>query len=141
MEDWKVTGTDRKEIMAAAYSRKIDIIFATGALAREGLDMPHLSRGHLVTPSRGDARISSNGASVEQSIGRIQRPDPQNPNKVAVWYDYVDFNVGIFQDQYYSRRSVYKRLGLVVPKKKKSHRDKVNDFLKGDFLNFGSLPL
>jgi superfamily II DNA or RNA helicase len=141
MQDWQVTAGQRKAAMEAAYGRQIDIIFATGALAREGLDMPHLSRGHLATPARGDARTSANGASVEQSIGRIQRPDPNNPNKTAVWYDYVDFEVGVFQDQYYSRRSVYKRLGMTVPKKKKSQRDKVTEFLKGDFLNFGSLPL
>lgn len=141
MEAWQVTAKDRKEAMAAAYDRKVDIIFATGALAREGLDMPHLSRGHLATPARGDARTSSNGASVEQAIGRIQRPDPNNPAKTAVWYDYVDFEVGIFQDQYYSRRTVYKRLGITLAKKKKSQRDRVTEFLKGDFLNFGSLPL
>ncbi|TVX92259.1 DEAD/DEAH box helicase [Paenibacillus agilis] len=138
---WQVTSAQRKVTMAAAYNREIDILFATGALAREGLDMPHLSRGHLTTPARGDARTSANGASVEQAIGRIQRPDPNNPSKNAVWYDYVDFDVGVFQDQYYSRRKVYKRLGLNVPKKKKSQRDRVADFLKGDFINFGSLPL
>lgn len=138
---WQVTTAQRKAVMDAAYGRQIDILFATGALAREGLDMPHLAMGHLTTPARGDARTSSNGASVEQAIGRIQRPDPQNPRKIARWYDYVDFEVGVFQDQYYSRRTVYKRLGLTLPKKKKSQRDKVQDFLKGDFLNFGSLPL
>nr|WP_167196881.1 DEAD/DEAH box helicase family protein [Paenibacillus sp. BK720] len=138
---WQVTAAQRKHTMEAAYDRQIDILFATGQLVREGLDMPHLSRGHLATPSRGDARASANGAGVEQAIGRIQRPDPQNPHKKAVWYDYVDFEVGVFQDQYYSRRTVYKRLGITLPKKPKSQRDKVNDFLRGDFLNFGSLPL
>lgn len=140
MAAWQVTAAQRKEAMSRAYARQIDILFATGQLVREGLDMPHLSRGHLATPSRGDARTSANGAGVEQAIGRIQRPDPQNPDKKAIWYDYVDFEVGVFQDQYYSRRTVYKRLGLELPKKKKNQRDLVNDLLKGDFLNFGSLP-
>ena len=137
---WQVTSAQRDGIMQRAYGKQIDILFATGALAREGLDMPHLSRGHLITPARGDSRTSTNGASVEQAIGRIQRPDPNNKDKKAVWYDYVDFEVGVFQDQYYSRRKVYKRLGIPLPKKKKSQRDRVEEFLKGDFLNFGSLP-
>lgn len=128
MADWQVTATKRKEILQKAENREIDILFAT-QLAREGLDLPHLNVEHMVTPKRGDAAGTRNGASVEQEIGRIMRPDPKNPNKKAVLYDYVDFEVGVFQDQYYSRRKVYTRLGLQLPRKKKNKAMEVEDFL------------
>lgn len=128
MEDWQVTPTERKAIMENATAKKIDILFAT-QLAREGLDLPHLSVGHMVTPKRGDAAGTRNGASVEQEIGRIMRPDPSNPDKKALWFDYVDFEVGVFQDQYYSRRKVYTRLDLKLPRKKKNEAQEIEDFL------------
>lgn len=129
LEDWQVTPTKRKAIMAAATEKKIDILFAT-QLAREGLDLPHLNIGHMATPKRGDAAGSRNGAAVEQEIGRIMRPDPSNPDKRAVWFDYVDYEVGVFKDQYQSRRSVYNRLGLSLPRKMRTKAvSEVEDFL------------
>lgn len=125
---WQINNTQRKEILARAGQKKIHVLFAT-QLAREGLDMPHLTVGHLAMPKRGDASDSKNGASVEQEIGRIMRYDSSNPNKQAVWYDYVDYNVGVYQSQYQSRRSVYKRLGITLPKKPKSRRDEIEEFL------------
>jgi len=128
MKAWQVTPTMRKEIMAQATAKQIDILFAT-QLAREGLDLPHLNIGHMVTPKRGDASGSKNGAAVEQEIGRIMRPDPGNKDKKATWFDYVDFEVGVFQDQYYSRRKVYTRLDLHVPKKQRTKAMEIEDFL------------
>ncbi|EJL40766.1 DNA/RNA helicase, superfamily II [Brevibacillus sp. CF112] len=132
MAAWQVTSAQRAEIMAQAKAKQIDILFAT-QLAREGLDMPHLTVGHMAMPKRGDASDSKNGAAVEQEIGRIMRPDPSNPNKKAVWFDYVDYNVGVFQSQYQSRRSVYKRLGITLPRKPKTEKQMIEDFL-------GSMP-
>lgn len=128
LAEWQVTPTQRKEILAACSRKEIDILFAT-QLAREGLDMPHLCIGHMAMPKRGDAQGTKNGASVEQEIGRIMRADPRNPEKKAIWYDYVDYNVGVFRDQYSSRRSVYKRLGLTLPRKPKTEAQKIEDFL------------
>ena len=128
MEEWQVTPTKRKEILEAATNKQVDILFAT-QLAREGLDLPHLNIGHMVTPKRGDAKGSRNGAAVEQEIGRIMRPDPANPNKKATWFDYVDYEVGVFKDQYQSRRSVYTRLGLALPKKRRNKAQDIEDFL------------
>lgn len=127
-EAWQVSALKRKEIMAACDRKEIDILFAT-QLAREGLDMPHLTVGHMVMPKRGDDGGKSNGGSVEQEIGRIQRKDPNNPDKKAYWYDYVDYNVGVFKQQYQSRRSVYKRLGISLPKKPRTANDEIEDFL------------
>lgn len=125
---WQLSKGRRKEIIAAAKDRQIDILFAT-QLAREGLDMPHLTVGHMAMPKRGDARDAKNGAAVEQEIGRIMRRDPNNPGKKATWYDYVDYNVGVYRDQYYSRRKVYERLGLKLPKKPKTKTDDLDAFL------------
>ncbi|MDZ5608607.1 DEAD/DEAH box helicase family protein [Bacillus pseudomycoides] len=126
--DWQVTKQQRKDILEACDRKEVDILFAT-QLAREGLDMQHLAVGHMVMPKRGDSRESNSGSSVEQEIGRIMRPDRNNPNKEAYWFDYVDYNVGVFRDQYQSRRKVYSRIGLTVPRKPKTERDTVADFL------------
>lgn len=128
---WQVTPTRRKEILQAVADKQIDILFAT-QLAREGLDIPHLSVGHSVTPKKGDEHNSNTGGGVEQEIGRIMRPDPDNPDKVAVWYDYVDANVGVFKQQYYSRRRVYKRLGIALPSKPKDTERDIIDTLLGN---------
>lgn len=126
---WQITPTQRKEVLKAVGDRRIDILFAT-QLAREGLDIPHLCVGHCVTPKKGDDANSKTGTALEQEIGRIMRPDPDNPDKVAVWYDYVDANVGVFKQQYYSRRRVYKRLGIPLPSKPKdTERDIIDSFL------------
>lgn len=120
---WQISGKQRKEIMEACGRKEIDILFAT-QLAREGLDMPHLTVGHMAMPKKGDtSKNSRNGSSVEQEIGRIMRRDPANPNKVAKWFDYVDYNVGVFKAQYQTRRSVYKRLGIPLPQKKRVSRE------------------
>jgi len=131
MESWQVTPAQRRNIMQRMAERKIDILFAT-QLAREGLDIPHLNVLHLATPKRGDNNTAgrTDGANVEQEVGRVQRPDPENPNKKAKVVDYVDFNVGVFQQQYYSRRRVYKRLGFKVPPKPRTRKDDIEEFLK-----------
>lgn len=127
-EAWQLSNARRKEILAAATNKEIDILFTT-QLAREGLDMPHLTIGHMVMPKRGDTRGTESGAALEQEIGRIMRAERGNPNKKATWYDYVDYNVGVFKDQYYSRRKVYTRLGIKLPRKKKTETEEIAQFL------------
>lgn len=130
---WQITDTQRRDIIARASARQVDILFAT-QLAREGLDMPHLTVGHMAMPKRGDTSSSTkNGAAVEQEIGRIMRRDPLNPDKKALWFDYVDYSVGVFESQYQTRRSVYRRLGITLPKKPRTQKEEAIDFL----LNMG----
>lgn len=126
---WQVSNPQRKESIEACRNGQIDILFATAQLVQEGLDLPNLACGHLAMPKRGDAAGSKNGASVEQAIGRLMRPDPKNPGKKAIWFDYVDYHVGVLRSQYYSRRSVYKRLGLIVPAKPKTETEELEAFL------------
>lgn len=135
---WQLPKAKRKEIIEAGKAKQVDILFAT-QLAREGLNMPHLNIGHMAMPKRGDASGSKNGASVEQEIGRIMRPDRSNPDKKATWYDYVDYDVGVYKSQYQSRRSVYRRLGLALPKKPRTEKDDIIDFLGSK--NIFDLPL
>ena len=124
---WQVTKKKRQEILDQCREGKVNILFAT-QLAREGLDIPSLCVGHTVTPKRGDGK-SNTGLNLEQEIGRIMRKDPQNPDKKAVWFDYVDASVGVLKGQYYSRRKVYKRLGIKLPSKPKSAEKDVIDGL------------
>lgn len=129
MKTRQITKKQRTEIINKFKNKEIDILFAT-QIAREGLDVPHLAVGHMVTPKRGDVSNSrDDGAAVEQEIGRVMRADPNNPEKVAIWYDYVDDKVGVFKSQYYSRRRTYKRLGIPLPRKK-SDTDEVEQLLK-----------
>ncbi|WP_237714797.1 MULTISPECIES: DEAD/DEAH box helicase [Pelosinus] len=137
MEAWQINPRERAERIEALRQKKLHVVFATAQLVQEGLDIPHLTVGHLATPKRGDSKNTKrekgreDGSAVEQAIGRLQRRDPDNPNKVAIWKDYVDYNVGVFKDQYLSRRKVYKRLGLVLPKKAavKSSVSQLDDWL------------
>ena len=132
-----ITGKKRKLILERAARREVHILFAT-KIAQEGLDIPHLNIGHCITPKKGDTVVrkgntttkAQDGAAVEQEIGRIMRIDYKNPNKKAIWYDYVDYGSGILKNQYNTRRRVYERLGLIVPRKTGSRMDNVEEFLK-----------
>lgn len=132
-EEWQVTKKQREEIIRKANNKEIDILFAT-QLAREGLDMPHLTVGHMVMPKRGDTGKNKDGGAVEQEIGRIMRRDPDNPDKQAIWFDYVDDKVGVLQSQYYSRRKVYKRLGIKLKRKPRSSYEDIELFLSSNKL-------
>jgi len=128
---WDISKVRRADIMDRANKGCIDILIATGQLVQEGLDLPFLQHGHLTTPKRGDAAGGKNGASVEQAIGRIMRSDPKNPNKIATWWDYVDYKVGVLKSQYSSRRTVYTRLGLKCPKKERTTQEDLCKLLEG----------
>jgi len=130
MRSWQCTPLYRKQVMEESRAGKLDILIAS-SIAKEGLDLPNLCVGLLAIPQRGDTGSAKNGIGVEQTIGRIQRPDPRNPEKKALWIDIVDANVGVFKSQYYSRRKVYQRLGLTVPKKPRTNKDDIEAFLDG----------
>lgn len=120
---------NRKKIVADAMNKKIHILFAT-KLAREGLDMPHLNIGHLISPRKGDSQYRNDGNALEQEIGRIMRVDKTNPSKTGVWYDYVDYECGVLRYQYYTRRKVYERIGLKMNgMDKQKHMTKIKEFL------------
>lgn len=77
---------DRKKILENIKYGHIHFLFATYALAKEGLDIPRLNRLFLVTPKRDKTLI-------QQSIGRVSRRDAGKTD--AIVYDFWDENVPI----------------------------------------------
>lgn len=77
-------------------------LFATYALAREGLDIPRLDRLYLATPQKDYAVIT-------QSIGRIARTFEGKAEPVV--YDYVDEGVQYLVRSYKKRCATYRKCG------------------------------
>lgn len=102
-----LTGTlkkqEREDVMWRLKTRQIDILLAT-QLAREGLDIKHLNRLYLCCPKK-------SGAAVEQEIGRIMRPETGKTD--AVVYDFWDVENPILKSQFWPRREVYRKIGMV----------------------------
>lgn len=76
-------------------------LFATYALAKEGLDVPRLDRLFLTTPQK-------DFAVVTQSIGRIARTFEGKADPIV--YDFVD-NIGYLQKSFKKRCTTYKKNG------------------------------
>ena len=96
------------EQVAAFDNKEITVLITTPELLGEGFDVDFLNRLFITTSFRTEAR-------AEQLIGRIQRYHPDKKDSLV--YDYVDENIGVLQNQYFSRNgacrhNVYKRLGL-----------------------------
>jgi superfamily II DNA or RNA helicase len=94
-------------------NKEITVLVCTFALLGEGFDVPFLNRAFVTMPFRAEGK-------VEQLIGRIQRAAPGKDD--AVVYDYVDVDIGVVENQFYTksgnncRFKAYSRLGLeVVP--------------------------
>jgi len=116
---------DRAAVMRAFREKGLDVVFAT-QLAREGLDIEHLNIVHITTPRKGDVYGKEGvelGNVLEQEVGRVMRPDPCNPKKKSIIYDYVDYETTVLKGQYRSRCMVYKRLLIDVPRKPTTKRD------------------
>ena len=79
--DGKTPKKYREQAIEAARSGELHYLFATYALAKEGLDIPRLDRLHLATPQK-------DYAVVTQAVGRVARRFPGK--ETAVVYDYVD---------------------------------------------------
>lgn len=75
-------------------------LFASYALAKEGLDIPRLERLFMATPVKDEAVVI-------QSVGRIARTFPNKKQPVA--YDYVD-NIRFCQRAYKERVRHYKKI-------------------------------
>lgn len=102
-----------KEQADLLNSKKITVLICTFALLGEGFDVPFLNRAFVTMPFRAEGRI-------EQLIGRIQRS--ASGKKDALVYDYVDVDIGVIENQFYTKSSndcrynAYSRLGLeIVP--------------------------
>ena len=77
-----------------------NVIIATYALAKEGLDIPDLDVLHLATPTK-------DKATIVQSVGRIER-NTQGKN-TPICYDYVDEEIPYCVNAFKKRRAILKR--------------------------------
>jgi len=125
----KLKNRTRDIILNGFRDGTVHSLIATSQLVREGLDLPELEGIAIVTPMAGDKR-GHDGSALEQAVGRVQRVDKNNLDKQPIVIDFVDYESGIFKNQWYSRRKVYKRLGMSIPKKEtKSMADLLDDLV------------
>ena len=92
---------EREKAIEDMRSGKKKYLFATYALAKEGLDIPCLERLFLTTPQK-------DYAVVTQSIGRIARVCEGKSDPIA--YDFVD-NISYLVKSYKKRCTTYRKNG------------------------------
>ena len=92
----------REQVIKDLEGGSLRVVFATGQIAGEGLDIPKLNRLFVTTPIRWKGKI-------KQYVGRVLRTAPGKRN--ARIYDYVDTKVGVLMSAYRSRcYQVYEQL-------------------------------
>lgn len=99
----KLPKAKRERVIQDMKDGQMDILFAVD-IAKEGLDLPRLDRLFLVAGGRNETEL-------EQKIGRVQRA--YSGKRDAVVWDFVDSKIGVMEGQYWARRKVYKRLGML----------------------------
>ena len=100
----KAEKTMREQAIEDMRTGEKRILFATYALAKEGLDIPRLDRLFMATPQKDYAVIT-------QSIGRIART--YNDKEKAVAYDYVDQIRSLIR-AYRQRCTTYRKQGCEI---------------------------
>ena len=103
-----ITGKTKREVRQAALEDmregRANILFASYNLAKEGLDIPRLSRLYMLTPHR-------DSAVIEQAIGRIARVHEEKTD--ARCYDFVD-NTIYAQKCFKRRLRIYRKIGCEI---------------------------
>jgi len=100
-----------KEQAELLNKKEITVLVCTFALLGEGFDVPFLNRVFITMPFRAEGK-------VEQVVGRIQRTADGKTDSIV--YDYVDVNIGILENQFFTkskndcRFNAYTRLGLKI---------------------------
>ncbi|MFB3897536.1 MAG: DEAD/DEAH box helicase [bacterium] len=106
----------REQIMADMRAGKYNVLCATYALAKLGLDVPRLNKLMLMTPHR-------DRTSIQQAIGRVMRPFEGKSQPVV--YDLWDSKVSACKKWGRERVKVYHELSCEVvggPKVRGSRR-------------------
>lgn len=105
MIDGKMTSKSakafREEAIEEMRQGRKRYLFATYALAKEGLDIPRLDRLYLTTPQKDYAVIT-------QSVGRVARTFEGKGRPVV--YDYVDDGIRSLVRSYKKRCTTYRKL-------------------------------
>lgn len=109
MVDGKMTSkkgkAKREQAIEDMRAGKKHYLFATYALAKEGLDIPRLDRLYLTTPQKDYAIIT-------QSVGRIARTFEGKGEPIA--YDYVDNGIQYLVRSYKKRCTSYRKCGCKI---------------------------
>lgn len=100
----KTKNAEREQALEDLRTGRKHYLFATYALAKEGLDIPRLDRLYLATPQK-------DYAVVAQSIGRVARRFDGKEEPIC--YDYVD-DIGYCVKAYKKRCATYKKIGCEV---------------------------
>lgn len=100
----KAKKAEREQAIEDMRTGRKRYLFATYALAKEGLDIPRLDRLFLTTPQK-------DYAVIVQSVGRVARTfkDKQQP----IVYDYVD-NIRSLLKSYKQRCTSYRKCGCEI---------------------------
>lgn len=99
--DGKTKKIIRENAIQEIRDGKVKVLFATYGLAKEGLDIPRLSRLILASPHRDKATII-------QSVGRIERKFENKTNPKV--YDLVE-PILYYENMWKSRKSYYRKNG------------------------------
>lgn len=99
----------RDEQVKRFYDNEITVLVTTFELLGEGFDVDFLNRAFIATPFRARGR-------TEQLVGRLGRTAEGKID--AIVYDYVDVDIGVIRDQFFSTRGgrykTYKELGMHI---------------------------
>lgn len=96
----EINKNERKRIFEETRNGENRVIFSTYLLAREGLDVPNLTRLILATPQK-------DFVTTKQSVGRIERNI--KGKKQPIVFDVVDKNIGTCLKMYKKRVSILKK--------------------------------
>lgn len=99
----KAAKAERKEALRKLNCGELDCVFATYALAREGLDIPNLRYVVFTTPEK-------DPTTIEQSTGRVGRKADGKEYGTVV--DFVD-NFGMYKGWAKKRAGYYKKLDAI----------------------------
>lgn len=106
MIDGKMTSkkekAKREEAIELMRKKKEHYLFATFALAKEGLDIKPLNRLFMVAPT-------TNKIVIIQSVGRIERKDEDK--EIPIVYDFVDDLNFYYEKSFKTRKTIYKKNG------------------------------
>lgn len=100
----KAAREERKAALNALNTGEIDCIFATYALAKEGLDVPNLRHVVFATPEQDET-------TVIQAAGRVGRK--ADGKDCGIVFDFVD-NFGMYRGWYKKRLRYYKKIGMEI---------------------------
>jgi superfamily II DNA or RNA helicase len=96
---------ERRQVLKDLNDGKINVVLATYALAKEGLDVPNLNYVVFASPQKDETTVT-------QSAGRVGRKAEGKEYGVVI--DYVDSNFGMLAGFSKKRNSVYKKLEYEV---------------------------